>query len=365
VSHGTFREVNVAEGVALARHGYRIVDVREVSEWDEGHVAGATLIPLGDVATRLVEAVPDRATPLLLYCRSGARSARASAYLASIGYTDVVNLNGFIAAWREAGGEWVDPPAELSAADRQRYARQLALPEIGPEGQRRLLESRVAVVGLGGLGSPAATYLAAAGVGTLSIVDDDVVDESNLHRQVIHSAARIGWSKVDSAAESLRGVNATTTVVPHRERLNVETADRLIASCDVVVDATDTYEARYAINDAAVRARIPVVHGSVYRWQGQVTTLVPFAGPCYRCLHPAAPPPELVPDCDVAGVIGVVPGVIGMLQATEALKLLLGVGEPLVGRLLTFDALAGTFDVVRTARDAACAACAACVPAPA
>lgn len=357
MSGAGFRDVGVADAVALARDGYTVLDVREPSEWAAGHVAGATLLPLGDVPTRAGEVLPDRTTPVLVHCRVGARSERAAGWLVQMGYTNVLNLRGAIAEWKDAGGAWEGPGDGLTEGQARRYARQVALPDVGVDGQRRLQSARVLVVGAGGLGSPAAIYLAAAGIGTLGIVDDDVVDESNLHRQVLHGSDRIGVSKVDSARRTLGALNPETRVVPHAERLNAGNADRLVGDYEVVVDATDNLETRYVVNDAAVRSRTPVVHGSLYRWEGHVTTLVPFVGPCYRCLYPSPPPPGLAPECDVAGVLGVVPGTVGTLQATEALKLVLGAGETLTGRMLVLDALRMTIDVVRVSRDPSCATC--------
>jgi sulfur-carrier protein adenylyltransferase/sulfurtransferase len=301
--------------------------------------------------------IPDRDAPVLVHCRVGARSERAATWLAAAGYTNVVNLRGAIDEWRDAGGDWDEDVPGVTADQARRYARQIALPEVGVEGQRRLLAARVLIVGAGGLGSPVALYLAAAGVGTIGIVDDDFVDATNLHRQVIHTGDRIGESKVESARRALTALNPDIDVRAHRERLGPENADRVVADYDVVVDATDNLAARYAINDAAVRLRTPLVHGSVYRWEGHVTTIVPFAGPCYRCLYPTEPAAELAPDCDVAGVLGVVPGTVGMLQATEALKLLLGAGDALNGRVLVFDALRMTVEVMQVDRDPACEAC--------
>ncbi len=350
------REVEAAEAVALVRSGYRVIDVREPAEWDAGHVTGATLLPLAEVRERIGEVAPDPTAPLLLHCAAGGRSRRAAAALVEMGYSDVVNLDAALHDWRAEGGAW-DEPVGLTEPQRRRYARQVLLPEIGVDGQRRLLDARVLIIGAGGLGSPAALYLAASGVGTIGIVDDDVVDESNLQRQVLHGVDRIGMPKVDSAEITLRRLNPDTAVVKHGERLTANNVDRLLAGYDVVVDGTDNLDTRYLLNDAAVRARRPVVHGSVYRWDGQVTTFLPFGGPCYRCMHPVQPPAELAPDCDVAGVLGVLPGVVGTLQANEVLKLLLGVGEPLVGRLVMFDARGTTFDEIAISRDSACPAC--------
>jgi molybdopterin/thiamine biosynthesis adenylyltransferase/rhodanese-related sulfurtransferase len=353
----TYRSAGIDEARRLRDEGYRFVDVREPVEWRAGHIAGATHIPLADIPARLATELPDRAAPLVLYCRSGARSGRASAFLAAQGYTNVVNLDALVADWHAAGGPWEDARAALTPGQQGRYARQVLIPEIGPEGQRRLLDARVLIVGAGGLGSPAALYLAAAGVGTIGIVDDDVVELSNLQRQVLHRGADLGAPKVDSAERTLRALNDGVAIVKHAERLDAGTAERLIGPYDIVIDGTDNLDTRYVLNDAAVRLRKPVVHGSVYRWEGMVTTFVPYEGPCYRCLYPSQPPPELAPACDVAGVLGVLPGLAGMLQATEALKLILGVGESLAGRLLMFDTRAGTFEQVVVPRDPACPSC--------
>jgi molybdopterin/thiamine biosynthesis adenylyltransferase/rhodanese-related sulfurtransferase len=357
VTSDGFREVDVADAVALARDGHVVIDVREQVEWDAGHVAGATLLPLADVPRRIEELVPDRGTPILLHCAVGHRSAVAAGALVQMGYSDVVSLKGPIGRWREQGGTWEEPRDPLTPAQARRYARQTMLPEIGVDGQRRLLDARVLVVGAGGLGSPVALYLASAGVGVIGVVDDDVVDETNLHRQVLHPTERVGMPKVDSAEIALRALNPDVRVKRHAERLTAENAEGLLSGYAVVVDGTDNLEARYAINDAAVRLRVPVVHGSVYRWEGQVTTFVPFAGPCYRCMYATPPPAALAPACDVAGVPGVVPGLIGMLQATEVLKLVLGVGETLAGRLVIVDALSTRFDEVTIPRDPGCSAC--------
>ncbi len=360
------RSVDTAEALRLAADGRRIIDVRETYEWDAGHIPTATHIPLGEFAARIAEVMGDRSTPILLHCQSGARSGRAGQLLVQLGYTDVANLAARIDEWRAAGGAWDAPRPLLSDAERARYNRQILLPEIGETGQRRLLDSRVLLVGAGGLGSSAALYLAAGGIGTIGIVDGDTVDVSNLQRQVLHPSDRLGSPKTESARQTINALNPATEVVEHPEWLTADNADRLIHGYDLVIDGSDSFETRYAINDAAVRARIPVIHGSVYRWEGQVTALVPFAGPCYRCLHPTPPPPELAPVCSVAGVLGVLPGIIGLLQANEAIKLLLGVGTPLAGRLVTFDALATTFDEHGIARDPACVACGEAVaPVPA
>jgi sulfur-carrier protein adenylyltransferase/sulfurtransferase len=355
--HPTFREVNAAEALALSREGYRVIDVREQSEWDAGHVAGATLLPLADVTQRVAEVVPDKNAPLLLHCAVGGRSGRAAGWLTEMGYTNVVSMKAPLGHWKEQGGAWEEPAQLLTPAQQRRYSRHVLIPEVGQEGQRRLLDAKVLLIGAGGLGSPIALYLGASGVGTIGFVDDDVVDESNLQRQVLHGVDRLGMLKVDSAELTLRGLNPETTVVKHVERLDAGNVERLIGDYDVIVDGTDNFDTRYVLNDAAVKLNKPVVHGSIYRWDGQVTTFVPFEGPCYRCMYPTQPPEELAPGCSVAGVLGVLPGMVGMLQANEVMKLLLGVGDTLAGRLLMLDALGTTFDEVRIWRDPACPTC--------
>lgn len=352
-----FREVDAREALVLLAAGHRVVDVREREEWEAGHIPGATLLPLSELPSRVGELSSTSDAPLLLHCAVGARSRRAAAWLAERGYTNVASLGASLEAWRAEGGPWEAPADALTDAQRQRYARQMLIPEVGADGQRRLLDARVLLIGAGGLGSPVALYLAAAGVGTMGLVDDDLVEDSNLQRQVLHTSERIGMPKVASAALTLRGLNPELEVIEHRERLTAANADRLLAGYDLVVDGTDNLETRYVLNDAALRLGTPVVHGSIYRWEGQVTTFVPHEGPCYRCLHPEPPPPELAPACEVAGVMGVLPGLVGMLQATEALKLILAAGEPLVGRLLMVDALGTRFEVMRVPRDPACPAC--------
>src|SRR5688500_7315172 len=355
--HPTVREVNAAEAVALAREGYRVIDVREQSEWDAGHVAGATLLPLADVQQRVAEVVPEKHAPLLLHCAVGGRSARAAGWLTQLGYTNVVSMKAPLGHWKEQGGPWEEPAQLLTPAQMRRYSRHVLIPEVGQDGQRKLLDAKVLLIGAGGLGSPIGLYLAASGVGTIGFVDDDVVDESNLQRQVLHGTDRIGMLKVDSAELTIRGINPETNVVKHVERLDASNVERLIGGYDVIVDGTDNFDTRYVLNDEAVRQRKPVVHGSIYRSDGQVTAYVPFEWPGYRCMYLTQPPEELAPACSVAGVLGVLPGIVGMLQANEVMKLLLGVGETLSGRLLMLDAMGTTFDEVRIWRDPACPAC--------
>ncbi len=350
-------EISPAETDARRqRSGVAVVDVREASEWEQGHIPGARHISRSYVEQDIEAAVPDRSTPVVLYCASGIRSLFVAQTLLAMGYQDVASMGGGFQAWKSQGLDWTQPP-HLSETQKQRYSRHLLIPEVGSEGQARLLSSRVLLIGAGGLGSPAALYLAAAGVGTIGIVDFDVVDLSNLQRQVIHASDRVGEKKVESARRTLTALNPDVAVVAHEEMLVADNVDRLIAGYEVVIDGTDTFETRYLLNDAAVAAGIPVVHASVFRFEGQLTTFVPPAGPCYRCLYPTPPPPELAPGCSVAGVLGVVPGIMGLLQANEVIKLLLRIGTTLAGRLLLFDALETEFTELRLRRDPACPVC--------
>jgi sulfur-carrier protein adenylyltransferase/sulfurtransferase len=334
-----------------------VVDVRERDEWDEGHLPGAVHIPRGSLESRIEQAVPDRTQPVILYCAAGNRSAFAARTLQELGYEEVGSLAGGFTDWRRAGFP-TELSRSLSAQGRMRYSRHLLIPEVGEEGQLKLLDSRVLLIGAGGLGSPAALYLAAAGVGTLGIVDDDVVGESNLQRQVLHSTASLGEPKTESAARTLRELNPDVEVVPCRERLTAETVDGVLRDgWDVIVDGADNFPTRYLLNDAAVWHGIPLVHGSIFRFEGQVTVFSPGEGPCYRCLFPTPPPPELAPSCAEGGVLGVLPGIVGSLQANEALKLALGIGQPLVGKLLLFDALTPGFTELDVRRDPACPVC--------
>ncbi len=334
-----------------------LVDVRELDEWDEGHLPAAVHIPRGSLESRIEREAPDRAAPILVYCAVGARSAFAAKTLDEMGYTNVLNLDGGIVEWKRSGLPVVVSES-LEPAQRSRYSRHLLIPEVGEEGQQRLLKSRILLIGAGGLGSPAALYLAAAGVGTLGIVDDDTVDASNLQRQIIHSTERLGEPKAESAKRTLEALNPDVRVRVFRERLTSENADRILGEgWDVIVDGADNFPTRYLLNDASVWHGIPVVHGSIFRFEGQVTVFTPRAGPCYRCLFPQPPPPELAPSCAEGGVLGVLPGIIGSLQANEALKLALGIGDTLAGRLLLFDALGPSFTEVSLRRDPDCPVC--------
>jgi molybdopterin/thiamine biosynthesis adenylyltransferase/rhodanese-related sulfurtransferase len=341
----------------IAEESPAIVDVREREEWDEGHLPGAVHVPRGHLESRIERAAPDKSRPVLVYCASGNRSAFAAKTLEELGYDHVVSLAGGFTDWKRNGNPFEIPEA-LDESKRRRYSRHLLIPEVGEEGQLKLLQSRVLLIGAGGLGSPASLYLAAAGVGTIGIVDDDTVDETNLQRQIVHSTERLGDSKADSAKLTIEALNPDVTVKVFKERLTSENVDRILGEgWDVIVDGADNFPTRYLLNDASVWHRIPVVHGSIYRFEGQVTVFKPHEGPCYRCLFPQPPPPELAPSCAEGGVLGVLPGVIGSLQANEGLKLALGIGEPLVGRLLMFDALAGAFTEIRLRRDPDCPVC--------
>ena len=355
-ARASIREVTPQDVGALPPGGATIVDVREASEWEQGHLPDALHISKSYVEQQIEGAVPDRDAPVILYCAGGVRSLFAAQSLQQLGYTNVASMSGGFQAWKSAGLPW-EAPVILSAEQKQRYSRHLLIPEVGSAGQARLLGSKALLIGAGGLGSPAALYLAAAGVGTIGIVDFDVVDLSNLQRQILHTNDRIGERKVESARKTLEALNPDVKVIPHEEMLVADNVDRIITGYDVIVDGTDTFETRYLLNDAAVAKNIPVIHASVFRFEGQLTTFIPYEGPCYRCLYPTPPPPELAPGCSVAGVLGVVPGIMGMLQANEALKVLLGIGETLAGRLLLFDALDSTFTELKLRRDPACPVC--------
>ena len=350
------KEVTPQDVDALPAGSAVLVDVREASEWEQGHVPGARHVSKSYIEQQIEAAAPDRDAPVILYCAGGVRSLFAAQTLAEMGYTDVASMSGGFQAWKGAGLSFVTPVV-LSSEQKQRYSRHLLIPEVGSEGQAKLLNSKALLIGAGGLGSPAALYLAAAGVGTIGIVDFDIVDVSNLQRQIVHTTDRVGERKVESARKSINALNPDIKVVAHEEMLVAENVERIIAGYDVILDGTDTFETRYILNDAAVAAGIPVVHASVFRFEGQLTTFVPYEGPCYRCLYPTPPPPELAPGCSVAGVLGVVPGILGMLQANEALKVLLGIGNTLAGRLLLFDALETEFTELKLRRDPNCPVC--------
>ena len=334
-----------------------VIDVREADEYEQGAIPGSRFLPRGILERDIAVAVPDNRTPLVLYCAAGSRSALAAASLKSMGYDDVTSLAGGFERWKQEGLPWGDPTG-LTSDQRARYARHVRLPEVGETGQLRLLASRALIVGAGGLGSPAALYLAAAGVGTIGVVDDDIVDASNLQRQVLHNIERVGMPKAESARETLVSLNPDVKVEMHGERLDASNALRIMSGYDVILDGGDNFPTRYLVNDVSLHLKTPVVHGSIFRFEGQASVFDPYQGPCYRCLHRVPPPPELAPSCAEAGVLGVLPGIVGSIQAMEAIKILLGIGDTLAGRLLIYDALDQDFTTVTIERDPDCPACA-------
>jgi molybdopterin/thiamine biosynthesis adenylyltransferase/rhodanese-related sulfurtransferase len=350
------REVSPEEARGAASLGAVLVDVRETEEWAQGHATGAVFIPRGFLELRVEEKIPDKERELVLYCAGGTRSALAARALLDLGYRSVASMAGGFARWKEAGLP-VAVPRTLSPEQRIRYSRHLLVPEVGEEGQARLLDSKVLLVGAGGLGSPAGLYLAAAGVGTLGVVDSDVVDLTNLQRQVLHTTASVGRAKTESAAATIHALNPDVTVVRHDQRLDASNIRDVIAPYDVILDGCDNFPTKYLVNDAAVLTRKTLVYGSIFRFDGQASVFAPGDGPCYRCLFPEPTPAGMAPSCDEAGVLGVLPGVVGLIQATETLKVLLRRGQTLQGRLLTYDALSMTFKEYRVRRDPACAVC--------
>lgn len=356
----TVPEVSAADAFAGLRQGALLVDVRDPEEVAGGSPTGATLLGRSFLEMEIEEVAPDLDRTVLVLCAGGTRSLYAARGLQELGYRDVRSVAGGFAAWKRLGLP-VEMPRGLSAGERERYSRHLAIPEVGEAGQLKLKDSRVLLVGAGGLGSPAALYLAAAGVGTLGIVDDDVVDRSNLQRQILHTDGRTGTSKVDSARAALTGLNPAVRVIGHPVRLLRDNVEEIFAGYDLVLDGCDNFPTRYLVNDACVKLGLPNVHGSIYRFEGQVSVFWPAyeggRGPCYRCLFPEPPPPELAPSCADAGVLGILPGVVGTLEAVEAVKILLGIGRPLVGRLVLYDALEQRFTELAVAPDPACPAC--------
>jgi molybdopterin/thiamine biosynthesis adenylyltransferase/rhodanese-related sulfurtransferase len=350
-------EVDPSEVAELMHEGVAIIDVRETDEYATGHLPGAKHVPRSYLETRIEGIVPDRSSQVILYCASGNRSAYGARTLEQdLGYEHVRSMTGGITLWKDRGYD-VEVPRTLTAEQRDRYSRHMLVPEIGPEGQQKLLDAKVLLLGAGGLGSPTALYLAAAGVGTLGIVDDDVVDLSNLQRQVIHTTDRIGTPKVDSAEESIRALNPDVNVVKYQTRIDASNIVEIIKDYDVIVDGVDNFPTRYLLNDATVRLKIPVVSASILGFDGQLSVFKPYEGPCYRCLFREPPPAELAPSCGANGVLGVLPGTMGLLQATEVVKLIVGIGEPAIGRLLLYDALGATLTEVKVHRDPECPIC--------
>ncbi len=351
-------EVDPAQVSEHLGNGITLVDVRESTEWDAGHIPGAKHVPRAYLESRIEGiAGADREQEIVLYCASGQRSVLAAHTLTEqLGYSNVKSMTGGITLWKDRGYK-VEVPKALTPEQRERYSRHLLVPEIGLEGQTKLLEAKVLLLGAGGLGSPTALYLAAAGVGTLGVVDDDDVDLSNLQRQVIHTTDRIGTPKVDSAETSIKAINPDVEVVKYRTRLDASNIMEIIEGYDVIVDGVDNFPTRYLLNDATVRLDIPVVSASILGFDGQLSVFKPHDGPCYRCLYPVPPPAELAPSCGANGVLGVLPGTMGLLQATEVVKLVTGAGEPLIGRLLLYEALGATFTELKVRRDPECPIC--------
>ena len=334
-----------------------LIDVRESTEFEERHIEGAIHVPRSYLEQRIEQYVPDRSKRVILYCASGIRSALAAKTMGEeLGYEDVTSMAGGITLWRDRGLPVVTPRS-LTQEQKERYSRHILVPEIGLEGQMKLLDAKVLLLGTGGLGSPTALYLAAAGVGTLGLIDDDVVDASNLQRQVIHNTERIGMPKTESARMAIEALNPDVDVVEHRVRFGPENVIDLLSDYDVIVDGADNFPTRYLLNDASVRLNKPVVSASILSFDGQISTFVPREGPCYRCLYPTPPPAELAPSCGAAGVLGVLPGIMGLLQALEVVKLVTGAGRPLIGRLLLFEALGTEFTELKVRRDPECPIC--------
>jgi molybdopterin/thiamine biosynthesis adenylyltransferase/rhodanese-related sulfurtransferase len=335
---------------------FTLVDVREKDEFRAGFIPGAIHVPRSNLESQSEQKLPDRDAEIVLYCAGGTRSAFAAKTLAELGYTNVTSANPGFVRWKDLHYPTETPP-NLTEAQRDRYSRHILLPEVGEQGQAQLLKSKVLLLGAGGLGCPAGAYLAAAGVGTIGLVDADVVDASNLQRQILHATSRIGQPKVDSAEVAIRDLNPDVKVVKFQERVNSENVDRIFEGWDVIIDGCDNFPTRYLVNDASVFHKVPVIHGSIFRFDGQVTTFKPFEGPCYRCLYPEPPPAHLAPSCAEAGVLGILPGIVGILQATEAIKLLLGKGNLLVGRLLQYDSMNMTFRTFKLRRNKTCPVC--------
>jgi molybdopterin/thiamine biosynthesis adenylyltransferase/rhodanese-related sulfurtransferase len=333
-----------------------VVDTREPHEYQEAHLENGKLVPPGLLRDEIAAAAPNKSARTILYCRSGNRSYKAAEQLEALGYTDVASMAGGILAWQEQGLP-VLATEGMTPEQRDRYSRHTLMPEVGVDGQLKMLNAKVLLLGAGGLGAPTALYLAAAGIGTIGLVDDDVVDASNLQRQVIHNTERIGTPKTESARLTIEALNPDVKVIEHRFRLDAENILGIIEDYDVIVDGADNFPTRYLLNDASVRLRKPVVSASILSFDGQISTFVPFEGPCYRCLYPTPPPPELAPSCSANGVLGVMAGTMGTLQANEVLKLVMGIGEPLVGRLLLYEALGTRFTELKVRRDPECPIC--------
>ena len=335
---------------------WAVLDVREREEYREGHLEGAIPLPRGFLEMRVEETLPDKTRPIIAYCAGGVRSLIAARTMQEMGYENVSSMSGGYTAWKNAGYTWV-ADRQFSQEQITRYARHFTLPDVGEQGQAKLLDAKVLCVGAGGLGSPVAYYLAAAGVGTIGIADHDTVDMSNLQRQILHTNDRVGMPKVESAQLTLQALNPDVNVIPIQERLSSENVMRIIKDYDVVINGCDNFPTRYLINDACVMAKKVLVDGSIFQFEGQATVFSPDEGPCYRCLFPEPPPPGMAPSCAEAGVLGVLPGLVGCVQALEAIKVILGAGTPLIGRMIHFDTLSTEIRVLKLRRDPNCLVC--------
>jgi len=333
-----------------------LLDVRESDEWRQGHLEGALPLPRGFLEIKVESVIPDKNSPVVAYCAGGVRSLLAAKVMKEMGYQNVSSMAGGYGAWKNGGFKWVQD-FQYTPEQLIRYSRHFLLPEVGEDGQAKLLQAKVLMVGAGGLGSPAAYYLAAAGVGTLGIIDNDVVDISNLQRQILHANDRVGMPKVESAKKTLEALNPDVKVVPYQAKLTSENIMEIIKDYDFVVDGCDNFPTRYLVNDACVLTKKPNVHGSIFQFEGQATVFYPGKGPCYRCLYPEPPPAELAPSCAEAGVLGVLPGLIGVIEALEAIKLILGKGDSLIGRLLCFNTLTMEINTLKLRRDPNCPMC--------
>ena len=341
----------------LERNGkHLLLDVREGEEYRSGHLEGAVSLPRGFLEIKVESAVPDKATPIIAYCAGGVRSLLAAKAMKEMGYQNIISMSGGYTAWKTAGYKWVQDH-QFTPEQATRYSRHFLLPEVGEQGQAKLLQAKVLMVGAGGLGSPSAYYLAAAGVGTLGIIDNDVVDLSNLQRQILHSNDRIGMAKTESAKQTIQALNPDVRVIPYQEKLTSQNIMGIIKDYDIIVDGCDNFPTRYLVNDACFMAKKPNVHGSIFQFEGQASVFYPGKGPCYRCLYPEPPPPDMAPSCQEAGVLGVLPGLIGVIQALETIKLILGKGDTLVGKLLCFNTLTMEINTLNLKRDPTCPLC--------
>ncbi len=352
------KEISAQEADELLKKNgkYLLLDVREKDEYREGHLEGALSLPRGFLEIKIESAVPDKSTPILAYCAGGVRSLLAANALKEMGYQNVISMSGGYTAWKTAGYKWVQDH-QFSPEQVTRYSRHFLLPEVGEEGQAKLLQAKVLMVGAGGLGSPSAYYLAAAGVGTMGIIDNDVVDLSNLQRQILHTNDRIGMPKTESAKLTIQALNPDVRVIPYQQKLTSQNIMEIIKDYDIIVDGCDNFPTRYLVNDACVLTKKPNVHGSIFQFEGQASVFYPGKGPCYRCLYPEPPPADMAPSCQEAGVLGVLPGLIGVIQALETIKLILGKGDTLVGRLLCFNTLTMEINTLKLMADPACPMC--------